>query len=85
VSAALLYNVFGPRIVEVGALGLPDAVEEPFHRLNAVVRQRVPWGLTLSLQARNLIDLPATRSLGGRTVESVTRGRTFSVGLGWAW
>jgi len=84
-SAALLYNVFGPRIVEVGALGLPDAVEEPFHQLDAVVRQRLPWGLTLSLQARNLIDLPATRSLGGRTVESVTRGRAFSVGVGWAW
>lgn len=83
-SAAVLYNVFGPRIIEVGALGLPDAVEEPFHQLDAVVRQRLPWGLTLSLQAKNLIDLPMTRTLGGRTIESVTRGRAFSVGLGWS-
>lgn len=83
-SAALLYNVFGPRIVEVGALGLPDAAEEPFHQLDVVVRQRLPWGLTLNLQAKNLVDLPATRTLGGRTIESVTRGRAFSMGLVWS-
>jgi len=84
-SVTALYNVFGPRIVEVGALGLPDAVEEPFHQLDVVLRQRLPWGLSLSLKGSNLLDLPATRTLGGRTVDSVSRGRAVSAGLSWTW
>ena len=31
-----LYNVFGPRITEVGALGAPDYFEESIHRLDLV-------------------------------------------------
>jgi hypothetical protein len=84
-SVTALYNVFGPRIVEVGALGLPDAVEEPFHQVDVVLRQRLPWGLSLSLKGSNLLDLPATRTLGGRTVDSVSRGRAVSAGLSWTW
>jgi hypothetical protein len=84
-SATLLYNVFGPRIVEVGALGLPDAVEEPFHQLDLVVRQRLPSGFTLGVKAVNLIDAPSTRTLAGRTVDSVVRGRAVSASLSWTW
>ena len=28
------YNVFGPRITEVGALGAPDYIEQPTHRID---------------------------------------------------
>jgi hypothetical protein len=76
-------DVFGPRIVEVGALGLPDLVEKPFHQLDGVLRQRLPWGLSLSLKGANLLELPATRTLGGRAVDSVNRGRAVSAGLSW--
>jgi hypothetical protein len=31
------------------------------------------------------VDVPATRSLGGQTVESVARGRSLHVGLTWNW
>ncbi|MDP2345099.1 MAG: TonB-dependent receptor [Deltaproteobacteria bacterium] len=80
-SASALYNVFGPRIVEVGALGLPDTLEQPFHQVDVVARQRLPWGLGLSLKASNLLDLPATRRQGSRVVDSVSRGRAFSLGV----
>jgi hypothetical protein len=84
-SLSVLYNVFGPRIVEVGALGLPDAVEEPFHQLDVVYRQRLAGGFTLGLKAANLIDAPATRTQAGRTVDSVVRGRAVSASLSWTW
>lgn len=83
-SVLALYNVIGPRIVEVGALGLPDAIEQPFHRVDVVVKQRLPLGFSLSLQGKNLLDPAAEKTLGERTVESVQRGRTFSIGLSWA-
>ena len=84
-SASIVYNVFGPRIVEVGALGLPDTLEQPFQQLDLVVRQRLPWGLSLSVKAQNLLDLPATRTQAGRVIDAVHRGRVFSAGLTWTW
>ena len=33
-SVALLYNVFGPRIVDVGTSGIPDTYEMPVHRVD---------------------------------------------------
>lgn len=83
--ASIVYNVFGPRIVEVGALGLPDTIEQPFQQLDLVVRQRLPWGLSLSAKAQNLLDLPATRTQAGRVIDAVQRGRVFSAGLTWTW
>lgn len=82
-SVLALYNVIGPRIVEVGALGLPDAIEQPFHRIDVVVKQRLPLGFSLTVQGKNLLDPSAEKTLGDRTVESVQRGRTFSIGLSW--
>jgi outer membrane receptor protein involved in Fe transport len=83
-SVLALYNVIGPRIVEVGALGLPDAIEQPFHRVDVVIKQRLPLGFSVSLQGKNLLDLAAEKTLGAQTVESVQRGRTFSIGLSWS-
>jgi hypothetical protein len=84
-SVVALYNVFGPRIVEVGALGLPDAIEQPFHQIDVVVRQRLPAGFVLGAKAGNVLDLPATRTLDGRVVDHVNRGRTISASLSWTW
>lgn len=84
-SLVLLYNVFGPRIVEVGALGLPDAVEEPFHQLDLVLRQRLAGGFSLGVKASNLLDPVATRTVGGRTVDRVVRGRFVAASLSWTW
>lgn len=80
-GAAVLYNVAGPRIVEVGALSLPDTFEQPVHQLDVVLRQRLPLGLSLSLKAQNLLDLAAERTQGDVVVEHVLRGRSVSVAL----
>ena len=53
-SATLLYNVFGPRIEEVGALGAPDVYLQPVHRLDAVVSVGLGKGWGFGLKEENL-------------------------------
>ncbi|MFO0577543.1 MAG: TonB-dependent receptor [Polyangia bacterium] len=57
-QARVLYNVFGERIDQVGAFGLPDKYEQPRHQLDVTVSQRLAQGLMLRLSARNLINSP---------------------------
>ncbi len=54
----LLYNVFGERIDQVGAFGLPDKFEQPRHQLDVTLSQKLGKGLSLRLSARNLINSP---------------------------
>jgi outer membrane receptor protein involved in Fe transport len=84
-SATLLYNVSGPRIMEVGALGAPDVMERPQHRLDLVVQQKLRRGFALSFKATNLIDHPVRLTQGAITVESQRRGRVFSIGVSKKW
>ena len=39
---ALLYNVFGKRLIEVGTAGAGDVYEQPFHRLDVTFNQKLP-------------------------------------------
>jgi hypothetical protein len=67
----LLYNVFGRRIAQVGANGLPDVYEQPRHLLDATVAQRVGKHVDLKLAAENLLLAPV-RFTQGPTVQSVS-------------
>jgi outer membrane receptor protein involved in Fe transport len=80
---SLLYNVFGPRIDEVGALGVPDAYEMPAHRLDAVLSQGLPRGLRFSLKGTNLLNPVYRKEQGGYTTESLRKGWGVSAGLSW--
>ncbi len=79
-SFSLLYNVFGRRISEVGAEGLPDIYEEPVHRMDLVASQRIER-FKLSFRASNLLDLPIRRTQLDREVLRFKRGRAFSVSV----
>jgi outer membrane receptor protein involved in Fe transport len=86
-SIAILYNVFGKRIAEVGAKpsptadGLPDVYEQPFHQLDLVYKQKLPLGFSLGFKAKNLLDLPALYTQGGKQTERWRKGRYFGVSL----
>lgn len=80
-SVSLLYNVFGARIMEVGALGAPDIYEQPFHQLDLVANRSFgAWRMGLKLQ--NLLDPPAQRTQGDQITEDRRRGRAFSLSAG---
>lgn len=82
-SVSLLYNVAGPRIEEVGALGAPDSTLQPFHQLDLVAKKDIGGGFKASVKAQNLLDARIVRRLGDETSERYRRG--WSIGLGLSW
>lgn len=81
VTARLLVNVFGDRIVDVGSLGLPDIFEEGRTTVDAVVSARLNRLVTVRLAADNLTNAPV-RYLQGREIHrNYEIGRAFAVQL----
>lgn len=64
-EAGVFYNVAGPRISEVGIQGLPDIVEQPLHRLDLTVTQRLGAGFQLKLAASNVLNQAVRLQQGG--------------------
>ena len=77
-----MYNVFGPRITEVGALGAPDYFEESIHRLD-LVSYFNPGDLRIGFKCQNLLDWPSRVRTGDVIVEEVYDGRTIGLSLNW--
>ena len=82
-SLNLYYNVFGPRIREVGLGGLPDTLEEPFHALDF----SASWGFqehwSLSATVKNILVQPVLITQGGQLAQRVMRGSSMSLKLGY--
>ncbi|WP_434384664.1 TonB-dependent receptor domain-containing protein [Melittangium boletus] len=83
-EVALLYNVSGPRISEVGVQQLPDVYEVPFHRLDLTVSQKLGGRTQLKLTGSNLLDSAVTLSQGDITILTYRPGLAFSASLGWS-
>lgn len=64
-QASILFNSFGRRIEEVGTGGAGNVYEEPFHRLDLTVSQKLPRDLKLKLAAANLLNQRAVRTQDG--------------------
>ncbi len=87
-SAFFNYNVFGPRIVAIGTNGVPDTYEQPVHSLNFVLRQSLSEYISIGFSADNLLDPLAEttlgderRSDGSNVVESLRKGRSYSISV----
>jgi outer membrane receptor protein involved in Fe transport len=83
INAAILYNVFGPRISEVGSFGLPDSREMPFHALDVVFGAKIAKGFDVKLSGKNLLDSKRTFTLGEEVIESRRPGWSLGLELGW--
>lgn len=81
INAALLYNVFGARIVDVGILGAPDSFEQPRPSLDFVYAQSFgKWRLKGKI--KNILDPDIEITQGDeirRGIQAV--GMEFSVGV----
>ena len=89
-SAMFLYNVYGKRISALGINGTPDVYEQPFHRLDFVVKwglndtydeQEKRIGYTVSLKLKNLLDSEKEDTQGGKVVEKSKPGRSATLGF----
>lgn len=67
-EAGVFYNVYGPRISDVGFNGLPDIVEQPFHRLDVTVTQPIAAGLSIKVAASNVLNQAVRLSQNGTDV-----------------
>jgi len=80
----LMYNAFGRRITEVGFDRLPDVLEEPVHRLDLTVSQRLGAGFRVRLALANLAYQPVLARQGSVTVFRYQPGISGSLSLDWA-
>lgn len=85
IHAALLYNVFGERIVDVGTNGAPDLYEEPRPQLDIVYSQRIRDNWKLKFKARNLLDPDVEITQGNRTRIRFGGGREYTLALEWTY
>jgi outer membrane receptor protein involved in Fe transport len=83
-AASLLYNVFGPRIVDVGTSGIPDTYEEPVHRLDLVGSQGFGEHWSLRLKATNLLDWPIRETTGEEVSQESREGWSVGMTVGWS-
>ncbi|WP_044278293.1 TonB-dependent receptor [Myxococcus stipitatus] len=81
-EVALLYNVYGRRISEVGTDNLPDVYEQPFHRVDLAVTQQLTKATQLKLTASNILNSKVTLQQGDITLLQYRPGIAFSASLG---
>ena len=82
------YNVFGPRIVQIGTNGVPDIYEQPFNRLNLVINQSLSQYVSVGFTANNLLNPLSETTLsderksdGSNVAESRRLGRSYSLSV----
>lgn len=81
-----LINFQGQRISDVGALGIPDVIEDGFAGLDAVFIQPIGFSRRLGLKctAQNLLDEEVRFLQGGLPQRTYRMGRTFTVSLSYS-
>jgi outer membrane receptor protein involved in Fe transport len=80
-SATLLFNMVGERIVEVGVLGAPDKYEQPTPDLDFVFQWRWMDLFDMKAEFGNLLDSEFEVRQGEEITQRYKRGREFSLGL----
>lgn len=81
---SLLYNVYGPRIAEVGIEGLPDVYEQPFHRVDVSASYDLGQGFKLKGSATNLLNQPVLVQQGDVVVQRYSPGIAANLALEWS-
>ena len=84
INTALLYNVFGKRIVDVGTNGAPDIYQQPQPSLDFVYSQEFGQHWKFKFRVRNLLDSEVEITQGDKTRRSFTVGREYTAALEWS-
>ena len=83
-EATALYNVAGKRIAQVGAIGLPDTFEQPFHQLDFTARYRFAPEWSLGFRLKNILDESVEYTQGGLPTREYKPGREIGFSIEWA-
>jgi outer membrane receptor protein involved in Fe transport len=82
-SATVLYNVVGPRIVEAGALPFPDAYEQARQVVDLSIQFPAFGAVSLKVDGKNLLDSPHEIVQGGVLRSRYKAGRVLALGASW--
>jgi TonB-dependent receptor len=63
-DARLLYNVIGPRIVQVGTGGLDDTYGQPVHTIDATIAKKIGKKFQIKLLAANILNAKVRETVG---------------------
>jgi TonB-dependent receptor len=85
INAALLFNKFGKRIVDVGTNGAPDIYQQPRPVLDFVYSQKFREHWKFKFRARNLLDAEVEITQGSETRRSFYVGREYQVAIEWSY
>ena len=75
---SLLYNVFGPRITEVGTAGNANVQDEPVHKLDFVYSQKLPARLRFKVAVTNILNSALRQTQNGVEILGYDLGVGFS-------
>jgi outer membrane receptor for ferrienterochelin and colicin len=81
-SLNVFYNVFGPRLKDVGTAKLPDTYEQPFHSLDFSAAQKLGSHFTLSASVQNILLQNQRVKQGDIVILDVEEGLALSMSLG---
>ncbi|MDQ3034008.1 MAG: TonB-dependent receptor [Myxococcota bacterium] len=79
------YNVFGPRLEDVGRLGLPDAYLDPFHSLDVTASWEPDPHVRIRLSATNVLFQRRELRQGDFVVLGYDPGTQFAVSFGYSY
>jgi outer membrane receptor protein involved in Fe transport len=82
-SATVLYNVVGKRIVSAAERPLPDVYEQSRNVVDVAVRFPLLNRFAGRIDVKNVLDSPYEITQGVATRERYNAGRVYSVGLSW--
>ncbi|MDR2212641.1 MAG: outer membrane beta-barrel protein [Pseudomonadales bacterium] len=78
---SLVYHITGEKIREVGILGQPDVMDQPYGELDFTYSRQVGEHLELTLKLKNLSNELQETTQGGLDVNSYREGRSGSIGF----
>lgn len=84
INTALLFNIFGESIVDVGTNGAPDIYQQPRSVLDFVYAQKFRDHWKFKFRARNLLDAEVEITQGDKTRRSYTVGREYQAAIEWS-
>jgi outer membrane receptor protein involved in Fe transport len=78
-----LFNIVGRKITSAGELPLPDVYEQARGVLDMSIRAPLRGGISLKLDAKNLLDQDYELLQGTVVREKYRTGRSFTFGMSW--